>query len=309
MKNWGSNNEFTPNTGLYGTLTSLTVNNYVGHRELINSILYSGFPPIQKALYSKTDAEIQASAFYKRLTGYIASLETSISAVNSFYKDISESYIQKFATFSKNSPLIIMLSIYATLGVFFGIAILVELIFFKKRASKCWRVCANLFWLTCAPIAVLFTLFLNVLVPVIGSMTELSVILEPTLYNKTFHSKLEFPEPTFRSLLYPCIFGDGNFHHIPNGMDNPIYEISLLYNDMFTLSNGQSGVTAVTNSVNDIQTKITKFKNFEEIVYTNTVPSKDTATLLTKLNAFTDCTTPISGITGITDFNQIVIVI
>ncbi len=69
------------------------------------------------------------------------------------------------------------------------------------------RRLVNFCWLFCGPAVIAFTVLLNIMVPIIGSMSELGAMMEPTTYNKTFYSKLEFPGNELKAALYTCIYG------------------------------------------------------------------------------------------------------
>jgi hypothetical protein len=102
-------------------------------------------------------------------------------------------------------------------------------------------------------ITILFSVFLNILVPVIGSMAELSIILEPSLYNKTFYGKLEFPSDLVKGHLFPCIYGSnlvlrkgGNLHDSASPVRGTLRQTELLYNAMSFVASDSVNRTVIS---------------------------------------------------------------
>lgn len=208
-------------------------------------VLYGGIPSLVTNMYGwNTDKAIN-SGVYTRLLAYISSLQTGIKTVNDFYNTISQSYITQFAYYSNAKSAVIPIVLYGIILFFFGMAFVFEIIFYKSRTSKWLRLVVNFLWIVGAPGVILFSLFLNIIVPIIGSMSELAIIMEPINYNKTFYNKLEYPNAALKSLLYPCMFGEGDLHMISNNMGSPLFEISQLYNSLYALSMSTSGLSVV----------------------------------------------------------------
>lgn len=173
------------------------------------SVLKSGNPIIRSSLGSLSKDQIKQLTQYKQVTSYIASLEDMSTQINQYYQDLSESYIKKFTTYVKSNPLAILISSYSILFVGFLALFTFEILYWCKRSIRTFRMIVKVLWCSCALITVGFSIFLNFLVPVIGSMAEVAILIEPSMYNKTFFGKLEFPADLTKGHLYPCIYGSG----------------------------------------------------------------------------------------------------
>jgi hypothetical protein len=171
------------------------------------SVIRSGNPIIRKSVSSLTTDQVKQLIQYKQAASHLAYLEEMSISVNQYYQDLSDSYIKKFTTYIKSSPLAILISSYGVLFLGFGALFLFEVLYFCKRRFRSFRMTIKVLWCSCALVTIGFSLFLNFLVPVIGSMAEIAIILEPSMLNKTFYGKLEFPTDLTKGHLYPCIFG------------------------------------------------------------------------------------------------------
>lgn len=150
---------------------------------------------------------IKTIAHYKAAVKYQAYLEEMQSALMTYYNDLSASFIQKFSAFANSNPTIILYCTYCGIIGGFAVIFLFEVLFLCCRGKRVFRILVNTLWFLCALSAVGVSVFLNILVPVIGSMSELGVIMQPTMYNTTFFGKLEFPSDMVKGHLYPCIYG------------------------------------------------------------------------------------------------------
>ena len=132
-------------------------------------------------------------------------------ALVQYYTDLSTSFIQKFSAYANSNPTIILACTYGGIIGGFIVIFLFEIMFLCFRGKRVFRILVNTLWFLCALSAMGVAIFLNILVPVAGSMSELSLIMEPTMYNKTFFGKLEFPSDVVKGHLHPCIYGCRSF--------------------------------------------------------------------------------------------------
>jgi hypothetical protein len=148
---------------------------------------------------------------YKAAVKYQAYLEEMQLALMTYYTDLSTSFIQKFSAYANSNPTVILACTYGGIIGGFIMIFLFEVLFLSCRGKRVFRGFINSIWWICSISAVLVAIFLNFMVPVIGSMSELGVIMQPTMYNRTFFAKLEFPNDMVKGHMYPCIFGSKIF--------------------------------------------------------------------------------------------------
>lgn len=194
---------------------------------------------------SLTVDKVKSLKQYNHVSNYITYLEDLSTSVQQYYTDLSDSYINKFVTYTKSNPTLLLSVSYGILTLGFILIFLFEILYFCKRRLRLFRGFVNGLWCTCSIITICFSLFLNVLVPVIGSMAELSSILEPSLYNKTFYGKMEFPTDLVKGHLYPCIYGSmsspdigGNLHDAATPISGSLRQAEKLYNTMKFVASG-----------------------------------------------------------------------
>lgn len=160
-----------------------------------------------RAKKSLSDDKVKELNHYKAALNYQSYLEEMNSALVTYYTDLSTSFIQRIATYANSNPTVILWCSYGGAAGAFLMIFTFEILFCCCRGSRALRILINTTWFICAAAAVGVAVFLNILVPVIGSMSELGLMMQPTMYNVTFFGKLEFPSEMVRGHLYPCVFG------------------------------------------------------------------------------------------------------
>ncbi len=303
LQQWASLSTDVLDSGDWSQTIKMFQESYLLFDEAVRRLYRSGDPVIQTSIKGVTKEQAKMSGPYKSLATYIEELSSGTAQIESVYTDISDSLATGLMVFHKSNPYVILGVLYGCIVLFIGSALLFELLFYKNRSRVCWKRLMNGIWCFCAPLTVAVSIFLNVLVPVIGGMSEINIIAQPVLFNRTFYAKVEFPEDSYKSLVYSCIFGDGRLHGLPSGLNHHKKHFKEVNDSINSIANASTyDLAAVDTRVAATKTNLTNYLNLQANLYNPTAELEKPTNLLQIINALTNCNTPKT--IGTTTFNQ-----
>lgn len=222
-------------------------------------------------------------------------MELLNTALDTLYLQVSNSFISGLkSAFNANIIMILMIA-YGGIGLCVLLSFFCEVMFFRKRDKKIYRSLTNTFWCIFAPGTVAFASCLSVLAPLTAAGTEYYAMLEPTLLNRTFYGKLEYPSDKIKAGLFPCTHGDGKFHTSGLIYGNPIIQFTDFTDFLNTTMTITSNIDAINAKFASVSSKLNSFQSFSEDFYvppSTTNQNRKISVMLKVLNAYTNKNTP-----------------
>jgi hypothetical protein len=245
---------------------------------------------------------------YSQLVNYTTQMQQLIIVLDDLYAQISSSFLNTLTAAFNANLIMIFIVAYGVLAAFVLLSFFCEFMFFKKRDRKIYRTLINLFWCFFAPAAVAFAGFLSILAPLTAAGTEFHAMLEPTLLNRTFYGKLEYPSDQIKGGLYPCTHGNGKFHTSGMPFGNPIIQFSDFADYLNVTMNMGSNIDAINSKFTAVTNQMNTFGTFGQDFYappTTSNQNRKISIMIQVLNAYTNAATPYT-FNGVT-INQVVI--
>ena len=289
LTNWGKYPEDVDTTGDWSVTLKMFRESYILFADSVLRFKSSGNPILMKSLHGVSLDDMKKLSTYKHLESYMSKVQSDIKLTEELYKDISDSFTNRLISFEESSPLIIFIGIYGVIVLSLGCGVMLEILYMKKRSRVCIRRLINSLWCVCAPFAVGVTVLLNILVPVIGSMSELNIIMEPILFNRTFYAKIEFPSDTVKGGLYGCLHGDNLYDNV-NGIKVRTQDI----NDSISgiINSTAYDYSLIDSRLNELKLKMLEFNYISKNMYDPTDNMLKPTNVLKIINALSNCNTP-----------------
>jgi hypothetical protein len=293
LQQWASLSTDALDGGDWSQTIKMFKESYLLFDEGLRRFSAAGDPVVQTSIKGLSRDLVKKSAPYTSLSNYADLLASSIALTQATYSDISDSLMNNLMVFHKNNPYVIVGVLYGCIVLFIGSAILYELLFYKNRSKVCWKRLMTSIWCFCAPLTVGVSIFLNVLVPVIGGMSEINIIAHPVLFNKTFYGKVEFPNDEYKSLTHSCIFGDGRLHGLPSGLNHHKKHLLEFNDSINSIVNASSYDFATIDArIAATKTNLSKYQNLQANLYSPTSDVDKPTTILLLMNALSNCNAP-----------------
>lgn len=147
------------------------------------------------------------SKYVTDIDAAIVSIKAIETGLEAFSTRLSTFYLDSLKSTQEFGAIIVCGIIAGVILIFSATSIITDLMYKAKRSNSALKKFTVASWCSCCAATLGFSMYLNFIVPIIGSTEELAKIIEPASLNPTFYGKLEYPEAKLRADFYPCFFG------------------------------------------------------------------------------------------------------